>query len=59
LADYTKFLTPSALAQSDATCVVYGMPKAIVDAGLADDIVDLDDDMALAIMSSLCECSTC
>ena len=25
-----------ALAQSDATCVVYGMPKAIVDAGLAD-----------------------
>lgn len=41
-----------ALAQSDATCVVYGMPKAIVDAGLADDVVDLDD-MALAIMSSL------
>ncbi|MCC8193320.1 MAG: chemotaxis response regulator protein-glutamate methylesterase [Deltaproteobacteria bacterium] len=41
-----------ALAQSDATCVVYGMPKAIVDAGLADDIVDIDD-MALAIMSSL------
>lgn len=41
-----------ALAQSDATCVVYGMPKAIVDAGLADETVDLDD-MALAIMSSL------
>ena len=41
-----------ALAQSDATCVVYGMPKAIVDAGLADEIVDIDD-MALAIMSSL------
>lgn len=40
------------LAQSDATCVVYGMPKAVVDAGLADDIVDIDD-MALAIMSSL------
>ncbi len=40
------------LAQSDATCVVYGMPKAIVDAGLADEVVDLDD-MALAIMSSL------
>ena len=30
------------LAQSDATCVVYGMPKAIVDAGLADEVVDLD-----------------
>jgi len=31
------------LAQSDATCVVYGMPKAVVDAGLADEIVDLQD----------------
>ncbi|MDR3073115.1 MAG: chemotaxis response regulator protein-glutamate methylesterase [Deltaproteobacteria bacterium] len=41
-----------ALAQSDATCGVYGMPKAIVDAGLADEIVDLDD-MALAIVNSL------
>jgi len=41
-----------ALAQSDATCVVYGMPKAIVDAGLADEIVDIDD-MAQAIMTGL------
>ncbi len=41
-----------AIAQSDATCVVYGMPKAIVDAGLADEIVDLDD-MALAIVSGV------
>ena len=41
-----------ALAQSDATCVVYGMPKAIVDAGLADEIVDIDD-MAGAIEQSL------
>ena len=41
-----------ALAQSDATCVVYGMPKAIVDAGLADEIVDIDD-MASAIEQSL------
>lgn len=41
-----------ALAQSDATCVVYGMPKAIVDAGLADEIVDIDD-MAQAIMAGL------
>ncbi len=41
-----------ALAQSDATCVVYGMPKAIVDAGLADEIVDIDD-MALAIQVNL------
>ncbi len=41
-----------ALAQSDATCVVYGMPKAIVDAKLADDIVDIDD-MADAITANL------
>ncbi len=32
-----------AVAQSERTCVVYGMPKAVVDAGLADEIVDLDD----------------
>ncbi len=41
-----------ALAQSDATCVVYGMPKAIVDAGLADEIVDVGD-MAAAILGNL------
>ncbi len=41
-----------ALAQSDATCVVYGMPKAVVDAGLSDEIVDIDD-MAQAIMNNL------
>jgi len=41
-----------ALAQSDASCVVYGMPKAIVDAGLSDEVVDIDD-MAQAIMNNL------
>jgi two-component system chemotaxis response regulator CheB len=41
-----------ALAQSDGTCVVYGMPKAVVDAGLSDEIVDIDD-MAQAIMNNL------
>lgn len=41
-----------ALAQSDSTCVVYGMPKAVVDAGLSDDIVDIDD-MAQAIVNNL------
>ncbi len=41
-----------ALAQSDSTCVVYGMPKAIVDEKLADEIVDLDD-MAEAIIANL------
>ncbi|MBN4079204.1 chemotaxis response regulator protein-glutamate methylesterase [Beggiatoa alba] len=29
--------------QDEATCVVYGMPSAIVDAGLADYILSLDD----------------
>jgi two-component system chemotaxis response regulator CheB len=41
-----------ALAQSDETCVVYGMPKAIVDAKLADEIIDIDD-MSAAIVDSL------
>lgn len=31
------------IAQSEASCVVYGMPKAIVDGGLADEVVDLDN----------------
>lgn len=30
------------LTQSEETCTVYGMPKAVVDAGLADKIVPLD-----------------
>ncbi|MBL1277739.1 MAG: chemotaxis response regulator protein-glutamate methylesterase [Ectothiorhodospiraceae bacterium] len=30
-------------AQDEASCVVYGMPAAIVDAGLADQILTLDD----------------
>ncbi|WP_460032506.1 protein-glutamate methylesterase/protein-glutamine glutaminase [Megalodesulfovibrio paquesii] len=41
-----------ALAQNDQSCVVYGMPKAIVDAGLADEILDIDD-MAGAILANL------
>lgn len=41
-----------ALAQSDNTCVVYGMPKAIVDEKLADEIVDLDD-LAESIIANL------
>ncbi len=40
------------LAQDDASCVVYGMPKAIVDAGLADEILDIDD-IAQGIMNAL------
>ncbi|MBI5454644.1 MAG: chemotaxis response regulator protein-glutamate methylesterase [Deltaproteobacteria bacterium] len=30
------------LVQSEETCTVYGMPKAVVDAGLADKVVPLD-----------------
>ena len=30
------------IAQDEATCVVYGMPKAVVDAGLADAVLPLD-----------------
>ncbi len=41
-----------ALAQSDSTCVVYGMPKAIVDAGLADSVLDIDE-MGDAIIQNL------
>jgi two-component system, chemotaxis family, protein-glutamate methylesterase/glutaminase len=30
------------LAESEASCTVYGMPRAIVEANLADDVMDLD-----------------
>jgi two-component system chemotaxis response regulator CheB len=40
------------LAQSEASCVVYGMPKAVVDAGLADQIIDIEY-MATAILSAV------
>lgn len=31
------------IAQNEETCVVYGMPKAVVDAGIADAVVSLDE----------------
>lgn len=37
-----KALGGFAIAQDEETCVVYGMPKAIVDGGLADQIVPLE-----------------
>ena len=40
------------LAQNEASCVVYGMPKAIVDAGLADQIVDIEQ-MSEAILAAV------
>ncbi len=41
-----------AIAQSEKTCVVYGMPRAIVEANLADEVVDIED-MAEAIIRNL------
>lgn len=41
-----------AIAESKETCVVYGMPKAIIEAGLADKIVPLDK-IAAEIINSL------
>jgi len=31
------------IAQSEKTCVVYGMPKKVIDAKVVHDIVDLQD----------------
>lgn len=38
------------IAQNEFSCVVYGMPKAVVDAGLADEVVDIND-MAAVILA--------
>ncbi|MDR2574209.1 MAG: chemotaxis response regulator protein-glutamate methylesterase [Desulfovibrio sp.] len=40
------------IAQSEASCVVYGMPKAVVDEGLANQILDADD-IAQAIIAAV------
>mgnify|MGYP000902502152 FL=1 len=41
------------IAQSEGTCVVYGMPKAVVDSGAADRVVPLEDiAQAITIMIS-------
>lgn len=40
------------LAQSEDTCVVYGMPRSVVEAGLADEVVPLSD-LAAAVMRHL------
>ena len=38
------------IAQDEATCVIYGMPKAVVDAGLADSVLPVND-IPAAILS--------
>lgn len=40
------------IAQSESSCVVYGMPKAVVDANLANLVLDADD-IAAAITASV------
>lgn len=40
------------LAQNENSCVVYGMPKAVVDAGIADQVLDIDQ-MAEAIITAV------
>ena len=40
------------IAQDEATCVVYGMPKAVVDAGLADEVRPVQD-IARAIVEAV------
>jgi two-component system, chemotaxis family, protein-glutamate methylesterase/glutaminase len=40
------------LAEAEETCVVYGMPRAVVEAGLADAVVPLDR-MAAALMERI------
>lgn len=40
------------IAQSEASCVVYGMPKAVIDANLANLILDADD-IAAAITATV------
>lgn len=40
------------IAQDEASCVVYGMPKSVVEAGIADEIVPLDQ-LSKAIIKKL------
>ncbi len=40
------------LAQNETSCVVYGMPKAVVDAGIVNHVVDIDQ-MAEAIATAV------
>jgi len=41
-----------AIAESAETSIVYGMPRAIADAGLADEVVNLQD-VSRAILENL------
>jgi len=51
-AGWIKSLGGNILAEAEESCVVYGMPRAVVEAGLADEVVPLEC-MAAAIMERL------
>lgn len=38
-----KSMGGTIIAQNEPSCIVYGMPRAVVDAGIADEIVPLDE----------------
>jgi two-component system chemotaxis response regulator CheB len=40
------------LAEAESTCTVYGMPRAVVEAGLADRVLPLDQ-LATAVAEEL------
>ncbi|MDA8388273.1 MAG: chemotaxis response regulator protein-glutamate methylesterase [Nitrospiraceae bacterium] len=42
------------IAQDEGTCVIYGMPKAVVDAGLADSVLPAQD-ITAAIVACVCK----
>ncbi|MBM7866070.1 chemotaxis-specific protein-glutamate methyltransferase CheB [Heliobacterium gestii] len=43
VAELKKHCDCYCLVQSEKTCVVYGMPRSVAEAGLADEVVDLPD----------------
>jgi two-component system chemotaxis response regulator CheB len=42
------------LAQDEASCVVYGMPRAVAEAGIVDDVMTLDD-IAARLKEAACQ----
>lgn len=52
LQDLKKARTIHIIAQDEESCVVYGMPKSVVDAGIADEIKPLDQ-LSAAIVKKL------
>ena len=44
-----KNFSGTVIAESEKSCIIYGMPKSVVNAGLADEVVDIED-MAVALV---------